>query len=187
LAPNPELWRAFDYGPGLRSVLDDFYTRAFGDELLAPFFASVDKQWVIGKQYSFLSDIFSGGRSYFGARPRNAHHWMVIDDDLFDYREAVMEDCLRRHGLAEHLIAQFRAVDEVFRKQIVKDTPRPMRVDGQDLPLDGHEHMTAPIDMVCDGCSGEIPTGVWGYHEIHTGQFFCEECHGQVRGASLHE
>ena len=44
----------------------------------------------IEKQYSFLKACITGEKCYFGNRPRNAHHWMIIDDALFDYRQALM-------------------------------------------------------------------------------------------------
>jgi len=180
LAPNPEMWEAFKNGPGLREVLSDFYTKVFADDRLAPFFHEVSQEWATGKQYNFLCSIFTGERVYFGARPRNAHHWMVIDDDLFDYRERLMEESLRKYGLSEPLIEQFIALDEVFRKQIVKTEPRPMKVEGVEMPMDGYETLIMPVSTVCDQCEAEIAVGERAYHHIRTGHAFCEPCHFEI-------
>ena len=67
-----------------------------------------------------MYEILTGEPVYFGERPRNAHHWMVISDELFDYREDLLAEVERRHGMSERSIAQWRALNEAFRKQIVK-------------------------------------------------------------------
>ena len=176
LAADPEMWEAFENGPGLRAVLEDFYTRVFADERLAPFFEHTNKEWVIDKQYSFLQAIFTGEKSYFGMRPRNAHHWMVISDELFDYREDLMESCLRRYGLGEHLIARLRALDEVYRKQIVKDAPIPLRLNGLDIPAEGYDTLELSIGAVCDGCRDVLDEGETVSYHLRTGQTYCAEC-----------
>src|SRR5271165_5269477 len=99
------MWEALERGAKLRAILTDFYNEVFQDPKLTPFFHATTIEWVIDHQYAFLAEIFTGERMFFGDRPRNAHHWMVISDELFDYREALMERWLRRHGLADDLIA----------------------------------------------------------------------------------
>jgi hypothetical protein len=74
LAPHPKIWKELGDGKALRAVLEDFYTRVFEDERLAPFFRDVTKQHVVDKQYSFLHSKLTGKGVYFGDRPRNAHH-----------------------------------------------------------------------------------------------------------------
>ena len=100
LAPNLELWAALGHGEKLTAILTEFYTLAFSDPLLSPFFRDVTKQRLIGKQYNFMYEILTGEPVYFGERPRNAHHWMVISDDLFNYRETLLAQVERRHGLS---------------------------------------------------------------------------------------
>jgi truncated hemoglobin YjbI len=112
LDPHPALWEAFERGPGLRRLLEVFYERVYADERLEPFFARTTIEWAIDHQYAFLGEILSGQDMFFGDRPRNAHHWMVISDELFDYREALMERCLREHGLSEEHVRDVRAIDE---------------------------------------------------------------------------
>lgn len=176
LKPNPQMWAALEGGPGLSRVLNDFYERVYADPQLAPFFAHVKKEWVASKQFSFLRDIFTGERHYFGMRPRNAHHWMVISDELFDHREELMAQTLRDHGLPEHLVAQFRELDEVFRKQIVKQRPIPMKIRGMAMPLEGYEQEILTASTLCDGCSAEIAVGTRASYHVRTGKTFCSAC-----------
>ncbi len=176
LEPHPELWSAFERGAGLRAVLVDFYDRVYLDPRLSPFFVNTTKDWAIDHQYAFLRQILTGEDVYFGDRPRNAHHWMVISNELFDYREALMESVLRAHGLPEPLIRDFRAIDESFRANIVKSKPFPRKRGGVALPLDGwrKEHMSA--GALCDRCGGVIEIGAAGWYHLRTGEVRCAAC-----------
>jgi len=177
LAPNPELWAALRDGDGLTEILTDFYGRVYDDPKLAPFFAGATKQRLIEKQYSFLREIFTGERVYFGDRPRNAHHWMVISDELFDYREELMALCLRHYGLSEELIAQWRAAEEAFRSQIVKDAPRGRVVAGVETPVEeGYGAIELAEGSLCDGCGAPMDKGAKVEYHLRTGQTYCHGC-----------
>ena len=176
LAPNPEMWAALDNGLLLNKILDDFYTLVFDDPQLSPFFENSTKQRSKEKQYLFMKAIFTGEKCYFGERPRNAHNWMIISDELFDYREEIMEGVLRENGIAEELILQWRAVDEVYRKQIVKDKPITKKVGGIELPTEGYEFDTLEFASICDKCENEINVGEKIAYHVRTGKAFCKEC-----------
>lgn len=176
LAPNPELWDALGQGETLTAILTEFYTLAFSDPRLSPFFRDVTKQRLIEKQYNFLFEILTGQPVYFGERPRNAHHWMVISDDLFDYREDLLADVERRHGLSEHSIAQWRALNEAFRKQIVKGKPVPKKIPGMVFPLEGYEKLVLSAGSVCDDCFCEIAEGQTATYHVRTGKTYCDGC-----------
>lgn len=176
LAPDPELWTALEEGERLRRILDDFYTRAFADPRLQPFFEGLTREWVAQKQYNFLQAKFTGDKSFFGNRPRRAHHWMVISDELFDHREALMEACLREAGLPEHLIDRWLGTEEVFRKQIVKAAPVPLKINGVPLPLEGWEEITTEIGTLCDGCEAPVDAGVTVRFHVRTGKMHCPAC-----------
>ena len=45
---------------------------------MKPFFHGVTQQRAADKQYAFLKQLMTGEKAYFGDRPRNAHHRMVI-------------------------------------------------------------------------------------------------------------
>lgn len=182
--PDLELWEALGRGQLLRAILEDFYDHVYEDPRLSPFFHKVTKERAIDKQYSFLADVFSGEKSYFGLRPFNAHHWMVISDELFDYRERLIESFMRRHGLAEHLIRRWCAFHELFRREIVKPAPRGLIVDGKELPVVGYTEETLTMGMVCDGCQGEMTAGSKGRLHVRTGELFCHACAARRVGAT---
>lgn len=170
------MWAALDGGVKLREILTDFYTRVYADGRLASFFFGVTRDRAIEKQYSFLAQIFTGEPIYFGERPRNAHHWMVISDELFDYREALMEECLQRAGLPEPRIREWRALEEVFRKQIVKHRPVPKKIRGVELPLEGYEGLVLAVGSLCDGCQGPMEPGLAVSYHVRTGRTYCPAC-----------
>jgi hypothetical protein len=113
---------------------------------------------------------------YFGERPRNAHHWMVIPEEIFVHREALMRECLRRHGLAEHLIQRWGWLEERFRRDIVKSEPWPRVVDGVELPLNGFGEVTLEVGTICDGCGREIAAGNHVRYHRRLGSTYCAEC-----------
>jgi truncated hemoglobin YjbI len=178
LAPEPELWAALAEGPGLRRILTSFYDQAYEDSRLAPFFHRTTKDRAIGQQYAFLADLLSGSKNYFGLRPFNAHHWMVISDELFDYREAMIEACMRRHGLPEHLLRRWAALHERFRRDIVKASARGMIIDGKEQPIEPPQVLEVEVATVCDGCLSEIGLGQRARFVHQTGQLFCLDCDG---------
>lgn len=175
LAPNRALWAALGEGVRLRAMLEDFYARVFADARLRPFFEGVTQERVVDKQYSFLREVFTGERCYFGDRPRNAHHWMVISDELFDYREELMTRVMREHGLAEEHVQAWRAVHEVFRKQIVKSAPVPRRMAGIEMP-DGWATDTLACGAICDGCQGVLSEGTRVTWHRRKGTTYCDPC-----------
>ncbi|MFO0656838.1 MAG: group 1 truncated hemoglobin [Polyangia bacterium] len=176
LAPNPELWAALEQGEKLTAILTEFYTLAFVDPRLSPFFRDVTKQRLIEKQYNFMYEILTGEPVYFGERPRNAHHWMVISDELFDYREDLLAEVERRHGMSERSIAQWRALNEAFRKQIVKAKPKPKKIPGMVFPLEGYEKLVLSAGSVCDDCLCEIAEGQTATYHVRTGKTYCDGC-----------
>jgi ferredoxin-NADP reductase/ferredoxin/truncated hemoglobin YjbI len=176
LPPDLALWDALQRGPGLLQILQDFYPRVYADPQLSPFFAHVTMQRVIEKQFEFTREALTGSLDYFGMRPFNAHHWMVISDALFDHREALFESCLRRYGLPEHLVRRWVALDEVYRHSIVKPQPRGLWMGGQERPAEGFEAITIDVGSMCDGCQRELPPNTQARYHLRTGALYCGQC-----------
>lgn len=178
-----ELWSALDEGTKLRAILEDFYTRVYADERLAPFFHRVTKDHAVGKQYAFLADLFTGRKDYFGLKPFNAHHWMVISDELFDYRERLIESVMREHGLDERSIRKWCAIHEYFRREIVKSQARGLIVDGVEHDAEKATLERVEVATICDGCASEMLEGSTGRLLWRTGQLFCSKCDAHRTGS----
>lgn len=178
--PDLEMWKGLEEGKLLRTILDDFYTRAFEDEILSPYFHNVSKQRVAEKVYSYLKQAFTGERHYFGNHPRNAHHWMVVDNDIFDYREKMLLDCMYRHKLPEPLIQKWRSLEEQFRGDIVKDKPWGRLIGGVECPVDGYGEEVLDFATLCDGCSTEISIGEKVRYHLRLGTVYGHCCNDDV-------
>jgi truncated hemoglobin YjbI len=176
LASDLELLEALGGSAGLRRILEDFYRRVYADARLAPFFADVQRSWVTDKQFNFLHAIFTGARNYMGNHPRNAHHWMVISDELFDHREDLLDESMLGQGVAPEMARRVRDLDEIFRRAIVKDKPIARRINGVEMPVEGYESTTLTIGTLCDGCDGPIDTGQVAVYHVRTGKTFCDAC-----------
>jgi ferredoxin-NADP reductase/ferredoxin/truncated hemoglobin YjbI len=184
LQPDPELWAALGQGPGLTRILEAFYARVFSDERLSPFFHKITPERAIQKQYEFLADVFSGRKAYLGLNPYNAHHWMIISDELFDYRERLFEQVLHESDLPVHLIRRWLAMHELFRAEIVKSAPRGMVSEGHEMPFRTQTVESLDIDSVCDGCGCEIRAGSPSRYQFRLGLLHCADCARLERGVA---
>jgi len=176
--PDPGLWRELEDGARVRAVLEDFYARVYQDPLLSPFFTGVTQSRSIDKQYSFLRQLMTGERVYFGDRPRNAHHWMVISDELFDYRQALMQERLEAHGLTDAQVARWTRLESHYRGDIVKAAAFPRRIGGVDQPLDGYAQQVLDSGTVCDHCGTAVDAGVEVTYHLRLGLVSCAACTG---------
>lgn len=176
LSPDPEMWEALDNGRMLSSIMEDFYTRVYKDERLSPFFHGVTQQRAREKQHLFMRQQFTGEKIYLGDKPKNAHHWMVISDDLFDYREDIMIGCLKRQDLPDHLIERWRALENSFRADIVKDEPWPRTIGDIEIPVSGYEELTLDSGTLCDNCSKEVDEGTTIRYHLRLGTIYCPDC-----------
>jgi truncated hemoglobin YjbI len=160
----------------VRAVLEDFYAEVYLDPQLASFFGHVTIERSIDKQYSFLRHLMTGEPIYFGDRPRNAHHWMVIPTALFDYRQQLMLTTLQKHGLSPVQIARWSRLEQHFRADIVKDAAWPRQLDGVDLPLDTYARETLSEATLCDQCGAEIASGTEVLYHQRLGHVSCNAC-----------
>jgi NAD(P)H-flavin reductase/truncated hemoglobin YjbI len=174
--PNLAMWQTLQEGKLLTLILTDFYNLVYDDPKLASFFENTTKQRSIEKQYNFLYQVFTGEKVYFGERPRNAHHWMVISDELFDYRARIMEKCLRLHGLSETFIKQWFIMEDDYRCEIVKNKPWNRLKFGKEIPMDGYEELTMDAATLCDNCQAEINVGDVVRYHVRIGKVYCSKC-----------
>jgi len=183
-APDPEMWRALDNGAKLSIIMDDFYTQVYADEKLMGFFQGTTKRRSMEKQYNFLHRVFTGEKSYFGEKPRNAHNWMIISRELFDYRENLMRATLSKHGLAPHLVERWIAMEYAYIDVIIKNKPWKKIVDGVEYPVDGFGEAVVECGTLCDACGREVSPGESVTYHLRTGEVYCLDCRQGKKAAS---
>lgn len=185
---NPQLWTALDEGALLKKILGDFYDAVFADPILSPYFQNFTKQRSKEKVYSFYRQLFSGEKVFFGDRPRNSHHWMVISNEVFDYRIELLLSCLRKHGLPEPLVKQWLSYENFYRQDIVKDEPQGRRIGNVVQPAGGSDYEVLDVGACCDGCADFVDEGSRVLFNLRTGELYCLNCHpasaGELRAAS---
>lgn len=174
--PDPEMWAALDDGKLMTEILTTFYDQVFEDELLSPYFVGVTKQRLIEKVYNFHYQMFTGEKVYFGERPRNSHHWMVIPEGTFDYRENLMRNSLRKHGLAEHLVERWLEYEYLYKEDIVKAKPINKILFGEEVPYEGFDTLVMECSGLCDSCQGEINVGDTVRYHVRMGTTYCAKC-----------
>lgn len=178
--PDMELWAALQEGTLMTEILQDFYGRVYKDELLSPYFHGITMERSIEKVYSFFQQVMTGQKCYFGDRPKNAHHWMVISDETFKYREALMVECQRRAGLSDEMIKRWIAIENYYKHDIVKSEPWKKVVGGIERPLDGFEEIVLDTGAVCDGCERIMDSGEKARYHLRIGTMYCSLCNGQA-------
>lgn len=178
--PDPALWN--DLGEArIRAALDDFYAQVFRDPQLSPFFRGITPDRVAGQQFAFMKRAMTGEHCYFGDRPHNAHHRMVITDALFEHRQALMEETLRRHGLDEVQLARWIRFELHFRADIVKREAWPRLLkDGESPALEGYAIETLDSGTLCDHCQVPVEAGERVLFHQRLGQVSCARCAPQV-------
>lgn len=134
------------------------------------------RQRLIEKQYSFLRSLITGTREYFGQRPRNAHHWMVVSEELFDYRLAIMDKWMRYHGLQEPWIGRWHAYENRFRADIVKAQPIARDIGGVAVVQEGFLEDVLAIGTMCDACNDPIEPGERVRYHARLGTTYCRGC-----------
>ncbi|PSF05029.1 hypothetical protein C7H09_16915 [Marinobacter fuscus] len=175
---DPELWQALDQGTLLKAVLDEFYDRVYEDPVLSPYFQHFTKQRSKEKVFSFYRQLFTGERVFFGDRPKNAHAWMVITDEVFDYRLSLLAACMRRQGLADGIVQRWLRFEEYYRSDIVKARPQGRKVGVFSQPAGGFDREVLDSGTLCDACEGEVQAGEEVLYNLRTGQVYCAGCHG---------
>ncbi|MYM65105.1 2Fe-2S iron-sulfur cluster-binding protein [Pseudomaricurvus sp. HS19] len=180
-SPCESLWRRLQAdGDLLKEIIDDFYDAVFEDDIMAPYFQKFTKQRSKEKVYSFYKQLFSGEKCYFGDRPRNAHHWMVIPNEVYDHRLRLLLGFMRKHGLSEEMIALWLPYEEYYRTDIVKTSPRGRKVGDIYQPAGGFDYEILDEGSVCDSCEEFVDKGTRVMFHLRTGQIYCPACHDKA-------
>jgi hemoglobin len=97
-----------------------FYKKVLADELLSPYFDSVDMQRQAGMLAEFLAMAFGGPHTYTGRDLRTAHqHLPGLTDAHFDRILEHLAETLRGAGLSEGDVITAGAVAETVRDQVL--------------------------------------------------------------------
>jgi hemoglobin len=104
----------------MHSVTRALYKKVVADELLAPYFRSVDVDRQASMLAEFLAMAFGGPHAYSGRDLRSAHAQLPgLTDMHFDLVVSYLADTLREFGVADGDIATVAAVAETVRDHVL--------------------------------------------------------------------
>jgi truncated hemoglobin YjbI len=104
----------------LRLATTAFYKKVLADELLSPYFTSIDMERQAGMLAEFLAMAFGGPHAYTGRDLRTAHqHLPGLTDAHFDRVLEHLAETLRAAGLSEGDVITAGAVAETVRDQVL--------------------------------------------------------------------
>jgi hemoglobin len=108
--------------PGVRAVLDAFYSRALADPVLSRFFLGVDIERLKTSEERFYATALGGGGSYAGRSLEDAHtraRQRGMKGPVFDHFLIVFERVLVDRGMEAGTIGEWLAVLEGARARIL--------------------------------------------------------------------
>ena len=101
-------------------VTEAFYGKVLADEDLAPYFAFVNMDRLIGMQASFLTMALGGPAEYKGRSLRDAHAGLRdLDDQHFDKVIGHLAETLSEFGVSDADISAAGAVAESVRSEVL--------------------------------------------------------------------
>ena len=104
----------------IRPVTQTFYQKVLADEELAPYFAFVNMERLIGMQTSFLTMALGGPSDYSGRGLRDAHAGLRgLNDEHFDKVVTHLAQTLKEFGVSDYDISAVGAVAESVRVDVL--------------------------------------------------------------------
>lgn len=104
----------------LEKVHKIFYDKVYGDPWLGKFFAAIDQKHIESQQTDFMSMLFGGPKSYSGRMPIDAHEHIMISEELFASRTALLRQSLVEAGLGPVETDDWLRIDTAFKNVLIK-------------------------------------------------------------------
>ena len=104
----------------LNKVHEIFYTKIFAHPWLSKYFSIRPREHQIQQQTTFFTQLMGGPKRYMGKPPQDAHQFMMITEELFELRTNLLTESLIEHDIADDLRHEWIALNEMFKRVIVK-------------------------------------------------------------------
>ena len=105
----------------LRAVLEDFYSRVFGDVMIGFLFQGKDRARLVAKEYEFTAQLLGADVAYTGRTMREAHARSPIFGGHFERRLQLLRETLRDHAVDADVVAAWLDHSVALRAQITSD------------------------------------------------------------------
>ena len=105
----------------LERVMKDFYDEVYLHPWLGLYFKGISQETIEKQQVDFMIGVLGGPKDlYSGRLPVEAHKNMLITEELFEVREKLLMNSLRKLKASEELIERWMKIDQAFKGGIVK-------------------------------------------------------------------
>lgn len=105
----------------LSAIIDDFVERVCADTMIGFLFAKADKTRLKRMEYEHAAAFLGANVPYTGRELDRAHARHPILGGHFARRRTILEETLKRHGVAPDVIAAWLAHQDALRPLITKD------------------------------------------------------------------
>jgi len=106
----------------LEKVHEIFYDKIYADPWLGRFFAGIDRSHIESQQTDFMAMLFGGPKAYSGRMPIDAHEHIMITEELFAFRSALLRQALAEAGVAPAEMTDWLRIDMAFKKVLIKSS-----------------------------------------------------------------
>ncbi len=104
----------------IKRVNELFYEKVYNHPWLSKYFESVSREFITRQQTDYIIGEIGGPKLFTGRLPYNAHPHMFLTDELFDIREALLNEAFEEANVPAELRRTWLNIDESFRSVIVK-------------------------------------------------------------------
>jgi hemoglobin len=118
---QPSLFEELGGEPVLRSIVNLFVDRMFGDAMIGFFFRNASRQRVKDKEYELAAQHLGGGVEYTGRPLHKAHASHAIMGGQFARRLEILRQTLVEAGAPPRVVQHWIAHTESLRAQVTRD------------------------------------------------------------------
>jgi hemoglobin len=104
-------------------VSHEFYELVYKDQWFKDIFKVIKQEVITSQQIDFMVGAFGGAKRYAGRTPGDAHPHIFIDEETWQYREALLVQAFENVQCPESIRSKWLKIDNAFKKQIVMTDP----------------------------------------------------------------
>ncbi len=104
----------------LKKVNKIFYDKIYAHPWIGQYFKSINQEHIENQQTDFMAQAFGGPEKYAGKFVPDAHVHMMITEELFQVREALLDEAFLEAGANALLIEKWKTIDNAFKRKVVK-------------------------------------------------------------------
>lgn len=107
----------------IKLVSEEFYKDVYEHEWLKDVFASTPIEHITNQQVDFMKGAFGLEQLYSGRNPGDAHTHIFITDEMWQVRELLLMEAMKRTGCPEDIQTKWLKIDNAFKSRIIMQDP----------------------------------------------------------------